>query len=77
MTHNPELLQYVERIETLQEDASGIADDIKAVFAEAKSTGFDIKIMRVVIGERAMERAALLERNALIDTYRTGVGLDV
>lgn len=76
-TTNPELLQYVERIETLQGDAAGIADDIKDVFAEAKATGFDTKIMRKVIAERAMEKAELQEQIALLDTYRIGVGLDV
>ena len=76
-TTNPELLQYVERIERLQEDAASVADDIKDVFAEAKATGFIPAVMRKVIAERALERAAFLESVALLDLYRTGVGLAV
>jgi uncharacterized protein (UPF0335 family) len=76
-TTNPQLILLVERIEGLNEAATGIADDIKDVYAEVKGVGFDPKIVRKIVSERAMERAALLEGIALLDVYRTAVGLDV
>lgn len=70
-----QLRLYIERIERLNEEKQGIADDIKDVFAEAKSTGFDVKGMRAVIKLRKMERDARMEQDAIIDTYRSALGL--
>ena len=52
------LRRLLERIETLEEEKKGIADDIKDVYAEAKSVGFDTKTMRAVARWRKMEPAA-------------------
>jgi uncharacterized protein (UPF0335 family) len=49
--------------------------DIKDVYAEAKATGFEPKIMRQVIRLRAMDRDLLSEQDALLDTYRDALGL--
>ena len=70
-----QLRLFIERIERLEEDKKGIADDIKDVFAEAKGTGFDTRTMRAVIRLRAMEKAARQEAEALLDTYKTALGL--
>jgi len=51
-----ELRLLIERIETLSEEKKGIADDIRDVYAEAKSTGFDVKTMRRIVRLRSMER---------------------
>ncbi len=51
----PKLKSYIERIERLEEDKKGIADDIRDVFAEAKSNGFDTKTMRTVLKLRKMK----------------------
>jgi uncharacterized protein (UPF0335 family) len=66
---------FIERIETLNEEKKGIADDIKDVFAEAKGRGYDVKAMRSVIKLRAMEKHARQEAEALLDTYKTALGL--
>ena len=76
-TTNPQLILLIERIETLEEEKKGLAEDIKDVFAEAKGTGFDVPTMRKILVERALERDALKEQIALLDTYRIAVGLDV
>lgn len=70
-----QLRLFIERVERLMEDAKGVRDDIKDVFSEAKGTGFDVKTMRSIIKDRAMEKAARQERDALLDTYRTALGL--
>jgi hypothetical protein len=44
-----QLRQFIERIETLEEEKKGIADDIKDVYSEAKGTGFDTKIMKQIV----------------------------
>ena len=66
----------IERVERLSEEKEGIASDIKDVFSEAKAVGYDVKIMREVLKLRKMDRDALMERDALLETYRTALGLD-
>jgi len=70
-----QLRQYIERIETLEEEKKGIADDIKDVYAEAKATGFDIKTMKTLVRLRKMETAARQEAEALLETYKAALGI--
>ena len=70
-----QLRLFIERIERLEEEKKGIADDIKDVYAEAKGTGFDAKTMKAVVRLRRMEKAARQEAEALLDTYKTALGL--
>lgn len=65
----------IERVERLTEERKGINDDIKDVFGEAKSQGYDVKAMRVVIQQRAMEKHHRDERRMVIDTYLSALGL--
>jgi uncharacterized protein (UPF0335 family) len=69
------LKSYFERIERLQEEKDALSADMKEVYAEAKGTGFDTKIMRKVIALRKMDKAELQEMDDLLDLYRTAVGL--
>ena len=70
-----QLRLFIERIETLEEEKKGISDDIRDVYAEAKGTGFDTKAMRAVVKLRKMEAAARQEAEAVLDTYKTALGL--
>lgn len=70
-----QLTQYIERIERLEEEKRALMADIKDVYAEAKATGFDPKIMRQIVRMRAMDRDLLSEQDALLDTYRDAIGL--
>jgi uncharacterized protein (UPF0335 family) len=70
-----QLTQYIERIERLEEDKRALMADIKDVYAEAKATGFEPKIMRQIVRMRAMDRDLLSEQDALLDTYRDAIGL--
>ena len=70
-----QLRLFIERIERLEEEKRGISDDIKDVYGEAKSTGFDGKIMRQIVRLRKMERHQLQEQDALLETYRNELGL--
>jgi uncharacterized protein (UPF0335 family) len=70
-----QLRLFIERIETLEEEKKGIADDIKDVYAEAKGTGFDAKTMKAIVRLRKMEANARQEAEALLDVYKTALGL--
>ena len=70
-----QLRQFIERIERLEEEKRAFADDIKDVYAEAKSTGFDAKTMRKIVGLRKMEKHHRDEADALMETYRNALGL--
>ncbi|MBY0583557.1 MAG: DUF2312 domain-containing protein [Sphingomonas sp.] len=70
-----QLRLLIERIERLEEEKTGIADDIKDVYAEAKSTGFDVKTMRQIVRLRKMEKHHRDEAEMLLDTYKAALGL--
>lgn len=72
-----ELNLLFERIERLEEEKKGIADDIKDVFAEGKSRGYDVKIMRQVLRLRAMDGDKRQEERYLVDAYASAIGLDL
>lgn len=71
-----ELRLLIERIERLEEEKKAIADDIKEVYAEAKSRGYDTKTMRECVKLRKLETHVRREREALLDTYKAALGLD-
>ena len=70
-----QLRLFIERIERLEEEKKGIADDVKDVYAEAKANGYDTKTMRAIVRLRKMEKHARDEMDALLDTYRTALGI--
>jgi uncharacterized protein (UPF0335 family) len=70
-----QLRLLIERIERLEEEKKGIADDIKDVYGEAKSTGFDVKTMRTIIRLRRMEKHHRDEAEMLLETYKQALGI--
>ena len=71
-----QLRLFIERIERLEEEKKGIADDVKDVYLEAKANGYDVKTMRTIVRLRRMEKNARQEADALLETYRAALGLD-
>jgi uncharacterized protein (UPF0335 family) len=71
------LKSFIERIERLEEEKAGIAADIKEVYAEAKGTGFEVKIMRQIVRLRKMESDARREQEELLDLYQRALGMIV
>lgn len=63
------LRSFIERIERLEIEKKAIAEDIKEVYAEAKSSGFEPKIMRIVLKQRRLEAHERQEQEALTDIY--------
>lgn len=68
-----QLRQYIARIEKLEQDKAEVADDIKQVFDEAKSNGFDVKIMKQVIKLKRLDKDTLAEQEAILDLYRAAL----
>ena len=69
------LKSFIERIERLEEERKTLSDDIKEVYAEAKGTGFDTKIMRQLIRIRKMDKDDLDEQETLLDVYKRALGM--
>jgi uncharacterized protein (UPF0335 family) len=69
------LKSFIERIERLEEEKKAMGADIREVYSEAKSSGFDTKIMRKVIALRRMEPADRAEQEALMQVYIDAIGM--
>jgi uncharacterized protein (UPF0335 family) len=70
-----QLRLFIERIERLEEEKKGMADDIRDVYLEAKAQGYDSKTMRAIVRLRKMEKDARDEAEALLETYKAALGL--
>lgn len=69
------LRSIVERVERLEQERKALGDDIKDIFAEAKSAGFDVKVLRQIIRLRKQEPAEVEEQETLLDLYRRALGM--
>ena len=69
------LQSFVERLERLEEEKVALSEDIKEVYSEAKSGGFDIKIMRQIVRLRKMNTADRREQEELLDLYKNALGM--
>jgi uncharacterized protein (UPF0335 family) len=69
------LRSLVERIERLEEERKALSSDIKDIYAEAKSAGFDVKVLRQLIRIRKQEPNDVEEQETLLDVYRRALGM--
>ena len=69
------LRSLVERIERLEEERKSLGSDIKDIYAEAKSAGYDVKVIRQLIRIRKQEPADVEEQETLLDVYRRALGM--
>lgn len=70
------LLSFFDRIERLEEEKAALAEDIKDVYAEAKSAGFEVKIMRRIMKLRKMDIEKRREEDELLDLYMSAIGME-
>jgi len=70
------LLSLVERIERLTEEKKSLTEDINLVFAEARGSGFDTKVMKKVIALRAMDPDDRQEQEYILDNYLSALGMN-
>lgn len=71
---NDQLRSIIQRIERLEEQKAEVSTDIKEVYLEAKSNGFDTKALRQVIKIRKQDKAEREEQEAIVDLYLNAVG---
>ncbi|OUJ06630.1 DUF2312 domain-containing protein [Acetobacter malorum] len=69
------LRSIIERVERLEEERKALGGDIKDIFTEAKSAGFDVKTIRQIIRMRKQEPGELEEQETLLDIYRKALGM--
>lgn len=65
----------LERVERLEEEKKGIGDDIRDVYLEAKSVGYDVKVMRQIVRLRRMAPDDRKEMEAILELYKAALGL--
>lgn len=70
------LRSFIQRIERLEEDKKSVAEDIKDVYAEAKSSGFDVKVIRAIVVRRRQETEKVREFEELLDLYLAQLGYE-
>jgi len=70
------LRSIVKRIEKLEEDKAAVSEDLKEVYAEAKGTGFDVKIIRSIVRMRKVEVEKRREFEELLELYKAALGMD-
>ena len=70
------LRSFIERIERLEEEKAALGADIREVYSEAKSGGFDSKIIRQVVRLRKLDGSDRREQEELLDLYKTALGMD-
>jgi uncharacterized protein (UPF0335 family) len=70
-----QLKSLIERIERLEDEKRALGEDIKEVYAEAKGTGFEPKIMRQLIKIRKMDKDEHDEQESLLDLYKRALGM--
>ncbi len=69
------LRSIIDRIERLEEERRALGGDIKDIYTEAKSAGFDVKVIRQIIRIRKQEPADVEEQETLLDVYRRALGM--
>lgn len=73
--NNEQLLQFVERIERLENDIRSLREDTKEIYSEAKSAGFDVKALRQIIKIRKSDPDKLEQEEAIVENYKTALGM--
>ena len=69
------LLSYVERVERLNEEVKALQTDIKEIYDEAKSNGYDVKALKAIISLRKLDDAEREEAETVLDVYKAALGM--
>jgi uncharacterized protein (UPF0335 family) len=75
VTADGQLQAIIARIERLEEEKKTIGDDITDVYAEAKSSGYDVKALKAIVKERKQNPAERAEHESILQTYRRALGM--
>lgn len=69
------LRSFVERIERVEEEERGLKEDKKEIYLEAKGVGFDVRVLRILIGLRKKAKEERQEQEELIELYKMALGM--
>ena len=69
------LMAFIERIERLEEDKKTVSDEIKDVYAEAKGTGYDVKVIRKIVSIRKQDQDKRREEEEILELYLQAIGM--
>jgi len=69
------LRSIIERVERLEEERKALSGDIRDIFAEATSAGFDVTVIRTIIRLRKQEPAEVEAQETLLQIYRRALGM--
>lgn len=69
------LRSIIERVERLEDERKALGSDIRDVFTEAKSAGFDVKVIKQILKLRKQEPAEVEEQETILDAYRRALGI--
>ena len=72
---SPQLRAFIERIELIDEERRALAGDIKDIYAEAKGTGLDAKIIRKIVSLRRQDSHKRKEEEEILDVYMSALGM--
>ena len=75
MTDAPQVKSIIERILRMKEEQDGIAEDIREIYAEAKSNGFDVKALRTIVRMRKQDANERAEEETILETYLQALGM--
>jgi len=73
--NNEQLLQFVERIERIENDITSLKEDEKEIYSEAKSAGYDVKALRQIIKIRKADPDKLEQEEAIVENYKNALGM--
>jgi uncharacterized protein (UPF0335 family) len=69
------LKAFIERIERLEEEKTALMEDMKEIYSEAKSTGYDTKAIRKIVGLRKLDSEKRREAEEILDLYKSAIGM--
>ena len=72
---SPQLRAFIERIELIDEERRALAGDIKDIYAEAKGTGLDAKIIRKIVSLRRQDVHKRKEEEKILEIYMSALGM--
>ncbi len=70
-----QLRSLIERVERLEAEKKDLATDIREIYIEAKSNGFDTKAMRTIVRMRKKDKAEREEEAAILELYLAALGM--
>ncbi|WP_341787130.1 DUF2312 domain-containing protein [Rickettsia endosymbiont of Cantharis rufa] len=70
-----QLEQYISKIERLEQEKADLSEEVKNIFQDASSHGFDVKAMKSILKLKKLDKDKLAEQDAMLELYRDTLGI--